>query len=214
MARALAFMLAALLAIAGAARAAEPTGVWRFEPAALEAVADRVAAAMAAELTPERRREMLTQAKDKEAAFAALEAKDPQAAQRMAPELRRARALARIAAQPQPFFKRQFLESLGDPAQATFTLEPDGTVVYRTSFAGREVRSEGAWGTRGQEIELVITLPAPDGGVTYLHGRGPLKEDRLELRYVSSGDEEADLKEHPELARAMREAAWVLLRQP
>ena len=206
--------LASLL-LTQTASAADPTGVWRFDPKALDAIGDRIAAAMAAELTPGRRREMLTQARDKEVELGKLEKEAPEKVAQLMPELRRARAMARIAADPKTYFKREFLASLGDPAQTGFEFEDDGTLVYSTVLAGRPQRSEGAWKSEDEQVEIVASLPAPGGGVTYLHARGPLKAERMELTYAGTAEDEAKLlAENPEIAKAMREATWVLVRQP
>ena len=203
----------ALAAWSTAAWAADPTGTWRFDQAALDTVADQIAGAMAAEFTAERRRELLAQAREREAEFAKLEKEDPQAAARMLPELRRARGMAGLAAQPKTVFKRQFLASLGDPDQTSLEFQPEGTLVYNSVSGGRPQRGEGAWASRNEEVELVVSLPAPDGSLTYLHLRGPLHDQRLELRHAGSDEDAAKLAQSPALAKAMREATWVLVRQ-
>jgi hypothetical protein len=201
-------------AAAAAVSAPDPTGTWTFDRQALEAVGDRLASAMAAELPAERRRAVLERAKELEARYARLAKSDPQGAERLEPELREARTDARSLLDPKAYFKREIMASLGDAAGTTIEIRPGGDLVYTGAPApgAPPRRASGAWKLEGDTIVLATALPLGGGELIALGG--PVADRRLELKYAPTSGDARELADDPKLAQALREVTWVLVRKP
>ncbi len=210
----LALAASLLAAPAAAAAAVDPTGTWTFDRQALEAVGDRLAGAMAAELPPERRRAVLERAKELEARYAKLARSDPEGARRVEAELRDARAAARSLLNPKAYFKREIMATLGDASGTTIELRPGGDLLYTGAAApgAPPRRASGAWKLEGDTIVLATALPLGGGELIALGG--PVADRRLELKYAPTGSDARDLADDPRLAQALREVTWVLVRKP
>jgi hypothetical protein len=182
----------ALACFSPAARAADPTGTWKFDPASLEALANSMADRMAAEVTPEQQNLQAEALKDLEARQQEMQKSDPAAAQQMADRLKEARDQeAAMRADPKGYFRQSFMAGLEALEKVRLRLEPGGKVVVEGVEGGGAGKGEGTWKLDGDRIEIAAAMPDEEGEGQPERMTGTFTGDRMELRPSDNPPDEA-----------------------
>jgi hypothetical protein len=182
----------AIVAFSPAARAADPTGSWKFDHASLEALADSMADRMAAEVTPEQQNLQAEALKDLEARQQEMQKSDPAAAQQMADRLKEARDQeAAMRSDPKGYFRQSFMAGLEALEKIRLRLEPGGKVVVVGVEGGGAGKGEGTWKLDGDKIEIAAAMPDEEGEGQPERMTGTFTGDRMELRPTDTPSDEA-----------------------
>lgn len=182
----------ALACLSPAARAADPTGSWKFDHASLEALADSMAERMAAEVTPEQQNLQAEALKDLEARQQEMQKSDPAAAQQMADRLKEARDQeAAMRADPKGYFRQSFMAGLEALEKVRLRLEPGGKVTVEGVEGDGAGKGEGTWKLDGDKIEIAAAMPDEEGEGQAERMTGTFAGDRMELRPADNPPDEA-----------------------
>jgi hypothetical protein len=182
----------AIAAFSPAARAADPTGTWKFDPKSLEALAESMADRMAAEVTPEQQSLQAEALKDLEARQQEMQKSDPAAAQQMADRLKEARDQdAAMRADPKGYFRQSFMAGLEALQKVRLRLQPGGKVVVEGVEGDAGDKGEGTWKLDGDKIEIAAAMPDEEGDGQPERMTGTVAGDRMELRPAETPPDEA-----------------------
>lgn len=189
--------------------AAGPVGTWKVDPLSLEAVAERMAGAMAAQVTPEDLAAMRSFTNEMQAQIEALRASNPALAAQMEEMMG---GMAGMGDDPAAGIRDMMSGVLAEhAADAAFTFASDGEVTIEDPDGAGPDPLRWRWRMDGGEVEIIGTDPEDPSGTYVL--RGPLDGDRMTLRLVVTDTMRAEMADEPGLAEMMGTLEYVLLRQ-
>lgn len=200
---------AVLLAWPLIAIAADPVGKWRVDRASIEAIADRMAEAMATRVTPEQLAEMRAAMHEMQAQIEALRASNPALAAQMEEMMGR---VAGMSDDPIAAVRQSMIGLLvANASDATLVFTDDGAVTIEDPADQGPDPMRWRWRMEGAEVELIGTDP-DDPSATYVL-RGPLDGERITLRLVMTDTLRDAMADEPGFAETLGELEYVLLRQ-
>lgn len=200
---------AVLLAWPLVAMAVSPVGSWRVDPASIDAMADRMAEAMAARVTPEQLAEMREAMREMQAQIEELRASNPALAAQMEEMMGR---VAGMGDDPLAAVRRSMTGLLVENASdATLVFADDGAVTIEDAADQGPDPIRWRWRMDGAEVEVIGTDPEDPSDSFVL--RGPLDGDRMTLRLVVTDEMREEVADEPGLAEMMSELEYVLRRR-
>lgn len=201
--------LAMIVAPLAVAFAASPVGTWKVDPASAEAMADRIAQAAAAQISPEDIAEMRAAIPQLQAQIEELRASNPALAAQMEEMMGR---MAGMGDDPTAAIRQTLTGLLAEnAADAILVFAGDGEVTIEDPEGDGPDPLRWRWRMAGGEVEVVGTDPE-DPAASYVL-RGPFDGDRMILRLVVSEEMRAEMADEPGLAEMMGTLEYVLLRQ-